>query len=102
MLFNEDITGDVWLGNTNHTPVEEEWRYAGVMPFRNSVGYCKENMIDIDISELWVSWLLEDSVVTALIYQRNVVIGILKEGFKPGYSYNAKKDGPLALVMLNK
>lgn len=99
MLFNDDILADVWLRNIGNTPVEEEWTYAEAMPFKNSTAYSKENMIDIEFNKLWVSWFLENSIVTALIYQNNHVIGILKDGFKPGWSYNAKKDGPLALAL---
>lgn len=99
MICDEEIVGDVWLCNRLITPVMDEWKTSTCMPFRNTASYCKEAMIDIDISEIYTRWYIENDIVTADILHRDMVVGILKEGANPGYCINAKKSGPLALVM---
>jgi hypothetical protein len=101
MLFKGSIVGDVWLYNQDETPSEPPWTSGDNMPFLNP----KEFTIDIscfdpisnedDIKIECTSSDLE-TLIEARIFINGRFAAMLKPGVKPGWSLNAKKDGPLA------
>jgi len=106
LLENDEIIGDVWIYNCDPTPNKPEWDIPSKMPFLNSKTYVAENRIpNIEKESDWhVKWHCNGQVlerVELLCLKENLLIAVLKPNSKPGWSYFAKKDGPLAKV-LNK
>lgn len=102
----DDIIADVWLYNRCATPSEPEWRDPDNMPFANPVGFVKEDIETITtnkIEDVKIDWgLSSDNLIQAGIYIRGNLMAILVEGAKPGRSFMASKNGPLAKVLENK
>lgn len=105
LLFEKNIIGDVWLYNQEPTPTDVPWRSKENMPFLNPMGFAKEtNEIPTieDESEVRIEWKFlngECSFGQADILVRGKLVAVLKENSKPGWSLNAKNDGPLARVL---
>lgn len=99
---SDRVVGDVWLYNRCVSPVEPEWKEPENMPFANPENYVNSSEsfkpVD-DISEVKVSWSLQSDGVKASVLIRNQLFAILVEGAKPGWSFLAGKDGPLAKVL---
>lgn len=97
-----EIVSDVWLYNRCATPLTPEWETGTEMPFANSEAYCISDttLLPItDVSEITVSWDTQSTDKhMAKIFLRQVLIGCLVEGEKPGWSLLAKKNGPLARI----
>lgn len=102
-LLNNDgqIVADVWLYNRCPDPIEPEWRDREKIPFANPAEFSREN-VDIaffsECSDISVEWF-ENELIGARINTKGIFFALLIEGSKPGWSYLAKKDGPLAKVL---
>lgn len=107
-LINKDekIVGDVWLYNLCESPRIPEWTSRDSMPFANSVEYAKDldSYLElIEVSKFIVQWerSVQDKVMAKILIE-NVLFAVLIEDEKPGYSILAKKNGPLAKVLIDE
>jgi hypothetical protein len=103
------IVGDVWLYNRAKTPEEVNWAIKENMPFLNSSEYSKVSDIAIlnNADSVSVKWFFIDKdkekslLQEVRVYFDGKIVAILKHGSKPGWSINAKQNGPLAKVIDN-
>ena len=106
LLRDEQIVGDIWLFNQGQTPGQTDWSKREQLPFLNPEEYAKGPSDTITIlteNDVHVQWVFADDagdLDQAKIYIRGALSAILKENSKPGWSSNAKKDGPLANVLI--
>lgn len=102
----EKIAADVWLYNRDVTPLKPEWPDPEKIPFANPVDYAKDHAqfsgVD-DISDVGISWDRSDqAAIEASVFLRGELFAVLVEKVKPGWCCMAKKDGPLAKVLVRK
>lgn len=98
-----ELVADVWLYNRCKTPESPEWKNPDRMPFANSAAYSKDHtdFFGVEhISDVSVHWLAGE-VIEAQINIRGNHFASLAEGDKPGWCCMAKKDGPLAKVLMS-
>ena len=105
-FLREKIAADVWLYNRDVTPLKPEWPDPEKMPFANPVDYAKDHAqfsgVD-DISDVGISWDRSDqAAIEASVFLRGELFAVLVEKVKPGWCCMAKKDGPLAKVLVRK
>lgn len=97
LLNSDEIVSDVWLYNVVDTPETVDWHDRSLLPFLNPLRYCdKEKQHKIRSSKDVVCNWVKNGVE---IFINGEMLAILQAGKKPGWSRNAKKDGPLALVL---
>lgn len=104
LLVNGKIEGDVWLYNRGEAPKEPEWNNRDLAPYRNPAEFALslEHPADSE-SDIEIEWDHQNEEHPQVkIYVRRKLLGVLKMGTKPGWSKLAKKDGPLAKVLLTK
>lgn len=98
------ITSDVWLYNSDVTPVEPEWKDHAKMPFLNPLAFVTEKTISPikDEQDIEVGWLDDGSgkIIGADLLLRGELCGRLLAGSRPGWAKLARKDGPLARVLV--
>lgn len=93
------ICGDVWLYNRCPAPDEPEWNDPGNAPFANSLAYvqsCAEFPFPNSSADIDINWDREDGACSARIFIQKKLVGVVRNGAKPGWALLAKKDGPLA------
>jgi hypothetical protein len=99
------IVGDVWLYNRCEAPVDPEWTDRAKAPYANPHGYARNPpsfQLPQDETDIVVRWRRdEQGKKIADILARDVLIGRLHAGQKPGWARAARKDGPLAKVLEN-
>jgi hypothetical protein len=98
----DNIISDVWLYNRCEAPETTEWQDKSKIPFANPKEFVKvdENSANVEkIENISVEWFETNNKVSAKIFLKNKLIGILMVGIKPGWAYMAQKDGPLAKVL---
>jgi hypothetical protein len=95
---DEDIIGDVWLYNRCPAPIEPEWKNPENQPFANPAKYIanKDFHPVSDISEVSVSWVRDSNKLQAHLYIRDILFAVLEPELKPGWSFLAEIDSPLA------
>lgn len=96
------LVADVWLYNRCETPVQPEWTSPENMPFANSLAFSKDHAgfsVVGDISDVSVRWT-NGEIIEAQVLIRGELFARLVEGSKPGWCSMAKKDGPLAKVLM--
>jgi hypothetical protein len=107
LLLEKSIVSDVWLYNQSETPSEPPWTSRANMPFLNP----KEFVIDIsyfspisNVDDIKIECISSDfeTLIEARIFINGLFAAMLKPGFKPGWSVNAQKDGPLAKKLDNE
>ncbi|HWM24139.1 MAG TPA: hypothetical protein VNP98_04895 [Chthoniobacterales bacterium] len=96
------ILGDVWIYNSDFTPDHREWEGDSEPPFRNASQYVQNHPFPRVQSEdeIAVSFEFESEAADQLIvsiYIRETLTAMLKANARPGWSANARIDGPLAL-----
>lgn len=99
---SEKIIGDVWIYNVDFTPDYREWEGDSEPPFRNASEYVQnhpfprvQNEEEVAVSFEFESENAERPI--ALLHIRDTFIAMLKPNARPGWSANARIDGPLAL-----
>lgn len=97
-----NIVGDVWIYNSDFTPENREWNGESEPPYRNASEYVQNHPFPRveNEDEITVSFDDEsDGAVqpSASVYIRDRLAAILKPGARPGWSANARLDGPVAL-----
>ena len=104
LLEGEEIIADVWLYNQAETPDLGIWDSLTEIPFVNTVEYVNENIIIAPLSDpkdVFIKWEFKnDNLIQVSVFIRDQLSAILKPGSKPGWSICAKKDGPLAKVLI--
>lgn len=103
LLLNNEIIGDVWLGNQIVPSAQANFSDPEKMPFLNPKEYLlnpKELMIDFE--PVSVRWDLSLGLRRVTICFLNDIKVVLEEGTKPGWSNRVKQDGPLAKVIRNE
>lgn len=102
LMNRNQIVSDLWLFNFLPTPNDEQWKKSNTPPFLNSKKYSKlvNEVFDINsISEngFQIEFFRSDSYgIYSKIYINKKLIGVITENQKPGWSYFAKLNGPLA------
>ena len=97
------IVGDVWLYNRCEAPADPEWTDRARAPYANPRGYAHDPpdfqlpQNGTDVVFRW--WRDEQGNRVADILVRDLLIGRLHAGQKPGWARAAMKDGPLAKVL---
>jgi hypothetical protein len=103
LMYEEDITGEIWLYNQISTPIKVNWENVDEMPFLNPEEYIKINIPPVvnedEIRLQWVPNNNDNSVKEVDIYIRQKLIAKLSPGSTPGWSTVVIKDGPLAKVL---
>ena len=105
LLRDKQIVGDIWLYNQDKTPDQTDWSKREQLPFLNPEEYAKgpgDTITILTENDVHVQWLFADDtggLDQVEVYIRGELSAILKENSKPGWSSNAKKDGPLANVL---
>ena len=98
-----EIIGDVWLYNRCAAPAYPEWTDRSGAPYANPQGYVQNPpsfQLPQDETDVVVRWRRdEQGNRVADILARDVLIGRLGAGQKPGWARAAMKDGPLAKVL---
>jgi len=102
LLYGQAIVGDVWLYNQQETPEQPEWRDKSRTPFLNPKSYVKPvnfaPLIDAkDVQAIWHE--AEDGIKAVELHLRGQHFALISPGNKPGFSFLAVKDGPLAKVL---
>ena len=95
---NGEIVSDVWLANLVEPPQAPEWKDQGAqLPFLNPGKYCRR-ICDrqFALNDLSVAWGEERGAVSATLLSGDGRYAVLVDGVKPGWCFNAIKDGPLA------
>jgi hypothetical protein len=104
LLNGEEIIADVWLYNQAKTPHSGTWDSLDEIPFLNTIEYVNENLTIKPLSDpkdILIKWEFEnDNLEQVSIFIQDKLSAILKPGSKPGWSICAKKDGPLARVLI--
>lgn len=98
----EKITGDVWLFNIGETPEKPPWKQGGPPPYQNSSEYCYPHKIILPIIESDFDTLFPDDDNpdrSVKIYFRGLLIGLLADNWRPGYSTFARLDSGVAKTM---
>lgn len=95
------IIGDVWIYNSDFTPDDREWESDSEPPYRNPAEYVQNHPFPRvqDEAEIAVSFRSESegaNQLVASIYIRDRLAAILKPNARPGWSANARADGPVA------
>jgi hypothetical protein len=98
-MTGDKITGDVWLFNIGETPDVPPWADGKRLPCQNPSENCYPHNISLPIVESDFYVEFNDIKGTAGIYFRELLIGVLSEGWHPGYSSFAKIDSGLAKAM---
>lgn len=101
LLLESSIVSDVWLYNQYEAPSEPPWTSRENMPFLNPREYaidgsCFDPIRDEDDIEIEFSFSDLETPIEARIFINGSLAAMLKPGVKPGWSVNAKIDGPLA------
>lgn len=94
-----EIVGDVWLYNRCKAPVSPEWVDSNKAPFANPVEFVHQHelfSVPSGPEDFRVKWLDELSKLKAEIFLKDLRIGELAAGSKPGFALAAFKNGPLA------
>jgi hypothetical protein len=105
LMNSNAIIGDVWLYNQLETPMDNSWQDEDQQPpYLNSVEYT-DNLLKVEngdvLEQVDVKWNIYGSVIEVLLEFRNGLKAKLCSGSRPGWTNNAKKEGPLAAVFLN-
>lgn len=103
LLSNDEIIGDVWLGNQIPISNEIDFSDPSQMPFPNPEEYLlnPKELIE-DFEPILIDWEIFSSTKKVIVYFHNDTKVMLKEGAKPGWSNKVKKSGPLAKVIKNE
>ena len=105
LLKDQRIIGDVWLYNNIDTPNNVDWYDKSGMPFLNPRAYAIDAPIFIITSpeDVNLKWTFKEycRLEKVEIYIKNTLVAVMNENSKPGWSINAKVDGPLAKVLAN-
>ena len=105
LLVDKEIIGDVWLYNQAETPSAPEWKDESKAPFLNPSAYVDQPSDFAPItssSELRIKWVTENGeIVGAHIFIRGRHHATVRRAQKPGACRFARKDGPLAKVLIN-
>jgi hypothetical protein len=101
LLENNQIIADVWLYNRIPTPAKQDWSNPDNMPFVNSQEFVYDDKISVieNNNDVDINWHFKKGILKKVeIFEKkeNRVIAILCPNVKPGWSYLAKKRGPLA------
>jgi len=105
LMLKDKIVGDVWIYNRAITPIKAEWNKEEI-PFLNPTEYAKTDIVmrpvnnkdDIKIDSIFIDNNCTLDQVKIFIHGN--LVAILRHGSKPGWSINAKKDGPIAKTLL--
>jgi hypothetical protein len=104
LLEGEEIIADVWLYNQAKTPDLRIWDSLEEIPFLNTAEYVNEDIIISPLSDpkdIFIKWEFKNEILEQVsIFIKDQLSAILKPGSKPGWSICAKKDGPLARVLI--
>jgi len=97
----ENIIGDVWIGNAAPAPTQPPWKDAKVeMPFLNPRPYAPSvAMADLDPADWRARWLKpkgQPGSVAVRVFHGEVLMAVLSSHQKPGWSRLAEVEGPLA------
>lgn len=98
----EECVGDVWLYNTTETPQAPEWTDASRAPFANPAEYVVAERVRPAKTPQEVSfkWVREPAQrVFCAVFVRGELFAVLTKDAKPGWSRNAKRNSPVALVL---
>jgi len=102
LLKDSAIISDVWLYNSDDSPIKPEWHTRSNKPFANPLDY----VLDIHFAaitgpnDVVVEWAdRNEEVLYADVFIRGEWIARLAPGKSPGWNRNVKKSGPLALVL---
>jgi hypothetical protein len=106
LLLERSIVSDVWLYNQDETPPEPSWTSRDNMPFLNPKEYAIDSCYFDPIrneDDIKIEYASSDpkTLIEARIFINGRFAAMLKPGFKPGWSVNAIKDGPLAKKLDN-
>ena len=100
LLKDKKIISDLWLFNTGDTPKLEPWLSSNKPPFLNSKKYSYASKLcekDLNQDNFKFNFFISNKFgLCVKIYMNSILIGIIPENTKPGWSFFAKKDGPLA------
>lgn len=104
LVEDGQIVSDVWLAN-RVVAGPPEWRLPNardLMPFLNPdefvlPGRLQRRASDPDL--LRVDWRLMDAVPRAVLTDRDEILAVLAPGARPGWSVDARRDGPLARLL---
>jgi hypothetical protein len=103
LIRDDHIVGDVWLCNRVPSPKVPEWKDRKNAPFLNPADYSLDPpciKLPHDGNGLDVSWTPEsDETMEVDVHCGGRILARLRHGFKPGWSANAVKDGPLAKAL---
>jgi len=106
LLEDKEIISDVWLYNSAETPITTDWGTSDDMPFMNPRSFSHDEnriIIEGDLDQALVNWkFIERKLEKANLVLNGQLIAILKPGAKPGWSINAKNDGPLAKPLFSE
>lgn len=95
------IVGDVWIYNSDFTRNQREWESDSEPPYRNAAEYVQNHPFPRvqDETEIAVSFDSESGdadQLLARVYIRDRLAAIVKPNARPGWSANARVDGPVA------
>lgn len=99
LLKDERVVSDVWLYNVELDPEETDWEDRDAMPFLNPREYCRRPRTTYrldDDADIRCEFVKVNRRREANVYVRGVHVARLRVGAKPGWSANAKCEGPLA------
>ncbi len=101
LLDAEKIYAEVWLYNRGSSP---EWfEEPRGSPPRNPAQFVGDVQFTLPESadDFSAQWWHTGGVLYARVFIRKALVGILAPGTKPGWSIMAKKDGPVAKVLVS-
>ena len=95
------ICADLWLYNRGQTP--DRFEDPRGVPPRNPAQFVGDMRFQLPESpdDFSAQWWREGGVLYARVFIRKALVGILVPGKKPGWSIMAKKDGPVAKVLVS-
>lgn len=96
------IVGDVWLYNRGPTPKAVDRANRNLLPFANPLDFASATTVEPlqHEADVLVQWKpASGQPLQAHLFIRKELFAVLKDGFAPGWSRLAAKDGPLALVL---
>lgn len=92
------ICADVWLYNVGASPLKADWEESSEPPFRNPAFLAHDNHLPRLSSKSLVECIWSAQGVAVSV--DGVVWAKLEVGSKPGWSRLARRDGPLAKVLV--
>jgi hypothetical protein len=101
ILQDGEFVSDVWLYNRSQSPLEKPWKTEIDPPYLNPLEY--SNRLDKfpekkdDIS---IDWRSIDGEPSAFVSLFDELLGYVSASVKPGHARLAKKNGPLAKMIM--